>query len=144
MPEAQNLANHKRYVMGYHGVTFALMVFALGWTIKGLIGAPTLGSLVAVITVVALVLSAFYGRFFALQAQNRIIRLEEQLRMAALLPSELKNRITELRMPHFVALRFASDAELPDLVRRVLAGELSTQDSIKQAIKNWRGDYDRV
>ena len=144
MPDTQELANHKRYVMPYHGVLFVLLVLVLGWSIKGLIAAPSMASLVPVLAAVALLMSTFYARFFALAAQNRIIRLEEQLRMAALLPAELVSRIGELTMSHYVALRFASDAEIPDLVRRVLAGELSTQDSIKQAVKNWRGDYNRV
>ena len=144
MAETQDFANHKRYVMGYHVILFAMMVILLGWSVKGVIDGVTMGSIARLIGTMALVLTAFYARGFALQAQNRIIRLEEQLRMAAVLPAELKGRIGELQVPQFVALRFAPDAELPDLVRRVLAGELSTQDSIKRAIKHWRGDFTRV
>lgn len=144
MAEAQNFGNHKKYVLGYHGIAFALTVFWLGWSIKELVAAPSMGTAAGVAAASALVAVSFYARLFALQVQNRVIRLEEQLRMAAVLPAELKSRIGELTIGNYVALRFAPDAELPGLVRRVLNGELATQDSIKQAIKDWRPDHARA
>ncbi len=144
MPESQNYGNHKKYVMGYHGLAFVLILFVLVWSIKELIAAPSMGGAATVAASLALGFLFYYARAFALQVQNRLIRLEEQLRMAAVLPAELKSRIGELTIPNYVALRFASDAELPGLVRRVLNGELTTADSIKQAIKDWRQDHVRV
>ncbi len=144
MPESQNYANHKKYVPGFHGIAFVLILFPLVWAIKGLLAAPSIGIAANVAAFLALGFVGFYARTFALQVQDRLIRLEEQPRMASVLPPELKSRIGELRVSNYVALRFASDAELPGLVRRVLNGELTTADSIKQAIKDWRPDHDRA
>ena len=73
-----------------------------------------------------------------------MIRLEERLRLERILPDELKGEIGRLATDQLIALRFASDAELPGLVRRVLAGELTRRDSIKQAAEDWRADHQRI
>jgi hypothetical protein len=86
----------------------------------------------------------FAARAMALRVQDRVIRLEVQARMRGCLPAELQSRINELTPPQMVALRFASDAELADLVRDVLAGKLANQKAIKLAIKDWQGDYLRA
>ncbi len=144
MADIQNYANHKKFVFGYHRVGLLLIAIQIGMAIKALVAAPSAETIAGLAAGVALFLVAFYARSFALQVQNRVIRLEERLRMATLLPDDLKGRLSEIRMGSYVALRFASDAELPGLVRRVLNGELTTSDSIKQAIKDWRPDYDRA
>jgi hypothetical protein len=76
--------------------------------------------------------------------QNRVVGLETRLRLATMLPSELRMRIPELRMRQLIGLRFASDGELPALVERCLAGELRTSDQIKREIREWRADWQRV
>jgi len=80
----------------------------------------------------------------ALRAQDRIIRFEERLRLERLLPPDLRGRVADLRTGQLVAIRFAHDDEVPDLVRRVLSGELTTQGDIKRAIQSWRADHLRV
>jgi len=87
---------------------------------------------------------AFYARVFALGAQDRVIALEETLRMERVFPEDLKSQISEITQSQFVALRFASDDELVELSRRVLGGEFPDQKSIKAAVKNWRADHRRV
>ncbi len=144
MADVQNYANHKKYVVGFHGIAFGLVVIQLGLSIKALAAGLSAATVAGVAAAAALVLVAFYARTFALQVQNRVIRLEERLRMATLLPDDLKGRVGEIRIGSYVALRFASDAELPGLVRRVLNGELASSDSIKRAIKDWRPDHDRA
>jgi hypothetical protein len=100
--------------------------------------------LFSVLFAAALFLAALYGRLFALAVQDRLIRLEEQLRFARLLPADLQPRIGEFTAGQMVALRFASDAELPALARKVLDEKLTERKAIKQQIKNWRGDYFRA
>ena len=91
----------------------------------------------------AFVLTAFKARTYALKAQDRVIRLEERGRMMTILPEALRPRISELTPGQFVALRFASDGELTELVRAAVDKKLSPKE-IKQGIRNWRADDFRV
>lgn len=141
---SQSYANHKRYVVGFHGVTFVLIVVLLVWSITLLIGAFSWPSVMQLVTVLALLMLGWYCRVFALAAQDRVIRLEEQLRLVQVLPPEMKSRVPEIKMGQLIALRFASDGELAGLVRRIIAGELTTPDSIKRAIQSWRPDHYRA
>ena len=148
MPEPQSYATHRKFVPGYHFAIFGILAINLIWSLFRLIsplpGVPFFDRLLAVAVAVALVLIAYYVRVFPLRAQDRIIRLEEALRMSKLLPPNLLARIDELRTGHFIALRFASDEELPELTRAVLDGKLTSQDDIKKAIRNWRADHLRM
>ena len=84
------------------------------------------------------------ARLQALKAQDRVIRLEEKLRYQQILPQDLIEKASGLRVGQILALRFASDVELPELLQRTLNGEFKDNKEIKSAIKNWRGDYLRV
>jgi hypothetical protein len=144
----QNLANHPKYVPGYHYLTFTLLgihllwsLYRLGW---GVPGVPVYDRLDTVIVAFALLLLGWYLRVFPLKAQDRVIRLEELLRLERLLPADLKARIGELRAGQLVALRFASDAELPELTRAVLDGKITDQGEIKKRVRSWRPDYLRM
>jgi hypothetical protein len=86
----------------------------------------------------------FASRLMALRVQDRLIRLEESLRLARLLPPDLQGAIATMRPRHFVALRFAPDEEVVELVRRVQAGELDDQKAIKAAIRHWKADTFRA
>jgi Family of unknown function (DUF6526) len=88
----------------------------------------------------ALILLALYARMFALAVQDRVIRLEMQLRMQGVLPANLRPRIPEFTLNQLVALRFASDAELPALAGKVLGESLNDRKTIKRMIQNWRAD----
>ncbi len=144
----QNLANHAKFVPGYHYITFALLGINFIWSIFRLIygipGVLVWDRLVTLGVAFALLLMAWYLRVFPLKAQDRVIRLEETLRLERLLPADLRSRIGELRPGQLIALRFASDAELPELTREVLGGGLTTPGEIKKRVRSWRADYLRM
>jgi len=143
--KAQSFENHAKIVPGYHGWATAFLVL------------PTLYFLFRVVTdfysvertaiaffSVGVIMAALFGRLFALGVQDRVIRLEERLRMQRILPDDLKGRIQEFTTGQLVGLRFASDEELPGLARRVLDEGISDRKVIKQAVQNWRADNQRI
>jgi hypothetical protein len=144
----QNYANHAKYVLGFHFLTLGILTINLIWSLVRLFwilpGTNIVDRLVNVAVAVALALMAWYLRTFPLRAQDRVIRLEETLRLERLLPADLRPRIGELRTGQLIALRFASDAEVPDLARAVLAGEVTAPDEIKKRVQNWRADHLRM
>ena len=142
--ESQSFTNHARLVPGFHyGVIGALSLNFL-WSMVRLFRMPGLDAVVGVITAVGLLGLLFYARMFPLRAQDRIIRLEMSLRLASLLPADLRARAASLRPGQLVALRFASDAELPGLVRQVLDENLTDRREIKRRIREWQADHFRV
>ena len=140
----QNLSNHARYVPGYHFVLSMLLLALLGWQIYFLAIRPSVGTMMGMLLAVTLILMYWYMRVFAVTVQDRVIRLEERLRMDALLPAELKPRIPEFSTQQLVALRFASDGELPALANRVLAEGIADPKAIKAMITEWRADHLRA
>jgi hypothetical protein len=139
----QSLTNHTRRDPFFH--FFILPVFALTVIIAivHLVRFPGLYAAWMVVLSVAAAGAAVKIRAYALKVQDRVIRLEERLRMAILLDKPLRARMTELTESQLVGLRFASDAELPGLTARALSEKLSRAD-IKKAITQWRPDYWRV
>ena len=87
---------------------------------------------------------AFVSRVQALSVQDRVIRLEMRLRLRGILPPDLQPVIEQLTHRQLVALRFASDTEMPELIREVVAGKLATTKDIKTRIKNWQADWLRA
>ena len=139
----QNHDNHVRWVPLYHFVAGPLLIVNALYAIWHLRHGITAASGLFATTSVALVLIAFFARFFALKAQDRVIRLEMRLRMKELLPASQHGDIARLSMSQIVALRFASDAELPALVAAAVKDNLGGTD-IKKRITNWVPDTDRV
>ncbi|HWF84719.1 MAG TPA: DUF6526 family protein, partial [Vicinamibacterales bacterium] len=109
-----------------------------------LIQTPALGTGWNVIVAAALLMFALLARAMTISVQDRVIRLEMRLRLREVLPPDLSARIYELTPGQLIAMRFASDAELPELTREVLAGNLPTANAIKLRVKNWQADLLRA
>lgn len=140
----QTYTNHRRLHPWYHLVLVPILSINAIWALVVAIRHPSVSSAWNFVVACALVLMAVLLRSYGLRNQDRIIRLEERVRLAALLPADLQARIGELRTADLLALRFCSDDELADTTRRVLAGELTGRDAIKRAVKKWRPDYHRI
>lgn len=141
----QSFAKHSRYVTGYHFVMLPILFINLFVALySAYTGRFTKTGIWSVLVAIALILLAWYARVMPLTAQNRIIRLEERMRLQEKLPTHLRERAHEIPPGHLVGLRFASDEELPGLAERCLNGEFRNGGDVKAAIKNWRPDYLRV
>jgi hypothetical protein len=143
---AQTYSTHRKYVPAFHFLTLGILTINLVWSLYRLFRpvVPVFDSILAALVAVALLLVAFYARTFPLGVQDRVIRLEERLRLAELLPADLRPRIGELTRGQLIALRFAGDGEVAELTRMVLAGNITNRDEIKKLIKDWRPDDSRV
>jgi len=139
----QTYANHARRQMVFHFFLVPVLILNLLYSIILLIRHPNPNAVWIVIMAIALLVMAFLVRINPLKVQDRLIRLEERMRLSALLTEPLRSRIPELAERQLVALRFASDEELPALVEETLAHNLKGKE-IKQRIKNWRPDHWRV
>jgi hypothetical protein len=145
----QSFSNHTKWVPAFHFLLMPILFTNLFWRIYRLVFVISKGQgraepFFEILIALALIMTALAARIFALQAQDRVIRLEEWIRWQKVLAPELFARFSDIKRSQLIALRFAPDAELPGLVARVLAGELQESKAIKQAIKNWRADNHRV
>jgi len=141
----QNFSNHTKLVPPFHFFVLPVLALNLIWSLYHLWKLHfSFEGFVGLLLALALALGFLFARVFALSVQDRVIRLEERLRLARLLPDELKPRIDEFTVSQLVALRFACDEELPMLARRVLAENLQSRKAIKQLVRTWRADYQRA
>ena len=143
MAEPQSLKNHAMFDSSFHFFLAPLAAAGLIWSIVELVRNPGWTTGIHVLAVLWLVVLMFKMRIYSLKVQDRIIRLEERLRLAATLPPALQSRIGDLSCDQLIGLRFASDAELPGLVEKALGGNWNRKQ-IKAAVHNWRADTWRV
>ena len=143
-PMPQTFENHTRWVPLYHFVSAPIFILNLVWALYLLVTGFSAHTVFGVLFAFALMFTFFCTRTFALSAQDRIIRLEERLRLRELLPDDQQARINDFTTSQLIALRFASDAELPDLARQVLNEDITSRKAIKERIQTWRPDYQRV
>jgi len=133
----QSYENHSRFpttFMGCAGLYLAALLLGLLFRVDA-------GFAVACVASIFLLAIA---RTYALTLQDRIIRLEMRVRLGQVLPENLRPRIADLQLKQLIALRFASDEELPELVGKVLDGNIQDQGEIKRMVKNWQADHQRV
>lgn len=144
--KTQSLANHRRFFPLYHFFAYPILVLNIVMTIVYAYRHP--GSMKwnvwQIIVAVALAVAALALRYSTLTVQNRLIRLEQRLRLATLLPDRLRSRVSELTVGQLIGLRFASDAEVPALVERCLSGDLKGAADVKRAITTWQPDFLRA
>jgi Family of unknown function (DUF6526) len=141
----QSFKSHTKWVPPFHFFVLPVLIISLGFSIYWWIKAGFISSGVLSVFVSAAILAGFVSvRLMVLKVQDRVIRIEEKLRFERVLPSDLQPRIGEFTIEQFVALRFASNAELPELARKVLDEKLNDRKSIKQLIKTWRPDFARA
>src|SRR5437870_1129216 len=139
----QEYASHGRIDPGFHQFLVPVSVLTIIVAIVNAFRHPGFNSAWLILVSIAAGLALFKMRLYSLKVQDRLIRLEERLRLQQLLAEPLRARIPELTVGQLVALRFASDAELPSLVGRALNESLS-KDDLKKAVTVWRPDHFRV
>lgn len=139
----QNLANHTRLDPLFHFFALPVLILTFLATIVREVRAPSYWRLWSIVAAAALLVTLFLARTYAIKVQDRVIRLEERLRLTALANDRLRVRIPELTEGQLIALRFASDSEVATLAERALNEKLSAKQ-IKSAIQSWRPDYWRV
>lgn len=148
MAQMQSKANHARFDPGFHfslvPALLALLIVSIMLAVQSAHhGAGVLTGVWAVGVTFLLAYVAVKARLYAMKVQDRVIRLEERLRLSSLLPEELRSRTPELSEDQLIGLRFASDGEIEARVREALEQKLN-RAQIKDRIQQWRGDYWRV
>jgi hypothetical protein len=142
MPE-QNFANHTRFDPKFHFFAAPILAINLVWALWRLVENPHIYNAWSVVIGAAFIVMLLTTRLYALKVQDRVIRLEERLRIVPLLPAAVKARWHELTEGQLVALRFAGDGEAGTLAERAINEKMEPK-AIKQAIQVWRPDHFRV
>jgi hypothetical protein len=141
--KTQNFQNHTRQIPFFVAGQLILIVTFVGHLIA-LRHGVSYRSVMDALVGAALIVLLGTARGSTLAVQNRVIRLEMRLRLAGLLPADLQSRIGEFTLDQLISLRFASDAELPALARKVLDEKMNDRKAIKQMVKDWQADWLRA
>ena len=139
----QNFENHIRH----DKMLYVYLVMLLASLVCAVVGVFTSSGWLAaavMINTVATVLLAANARGYGTKVQDRIVRLEMRLRLAKVLSGELAERVEEFTIPQLVGMRFESDANLPELARKVVDEDLRKSSEIKRLVKDWQADFQRV
>lgn len=142
--EPQNFENHTRWHPPFHFFVLPVMLINSVWSILLFVKAPGRDSAWWIVVSLALAMLTLFVRTNSLKVQDRVIRLEEKLRYRQLLSPAVLQQTEALTERQIVALRFAGDDELEELISATLAGKFAKSTDIKRAIKHWRGDAFRV
>jgi L-cystine uptake protein TcyP (sodium:dicarboxylate symporter family) len=144
MAATQTYQNHTRFVPLYHFVVLPILLINILVAGYDLVRFPALATVWGLVVTIAVFLGVLFGRVFALAAQDRVIRLEERLRLREVLPAELRSRVNDFTAEQLIALRFASDGEVAELAGSVLRDRVEKRAAIKKMIRQWRADEQRV
>jgi len=141
---AQSFENHTKLVPAFHFVVLPIFAANLVFRVVRLVHGVTWETAFDLLLAVAFAFGALYGRLFALTVQDRVIRLEMKLRLERLLPADLRARVAEFSLGQLVSMRFAGDAELPELARKVLEDKIEDRKAIKRMVRDWQPDWLRA
>jgi hypothetical protein len=144
VPQPLSYKTHRAYDPLYHFFVVPVLGINVLLAVYFLYRRPVLLNVWALIFAIALVVLAWRVRYFPLRIQDRLIRLEETLRLQRLLPEELRGRIDDISTRELIALRFCADEELPEHVRAIYAGDYRGGENVKSHIKTWRPDPHRI
>jgi hypothetical protein len=140
---AQSYRAHRRFRPPYHFFVAPVLLINSIVQLVRLVREPSGNQAWAATVAIALFVLGLTARAMSLTVQNRVVRLEERLRLQSLMPGE-QATVAALDLPQLIGLRFASDEEAPELARRCASGELKTSGDIKRLVKHWRSDHLRV
>jgi uncharacterized membrane protein YciS (DUF1049 family) len=141
----QSFQSHAKWVPPFHFFVLPVLLINLGFSIYWCVKAWfTVSGVLSVVFATALFVGMVMARAMVMRVQDRVIRIEERIRFERLLPADMHARIGEFTIDQLVALRFASNAELPELARKVLEEKVNDRKAIKQMIKTWRPDSARA
>jgi len=140
----QTYKNHVRFLPAFHFFVIPILLLNALNAARHLLATPHRSTVLEFLVAAALLTLGFLSRTMALTVQDRVIRLEMRLRLQECLPPDLRSKINDLTAGQLIALRFAADAELPELVREIAAGKLNTPKEIKTRVRDWQGDFLRV
>lgn len=144
MSQPQNYSNHTKIVPLFHLFVLPVMFVNVGWAIARLVHEISFATVFGLILAIALLTGFTFARVFALKVQDRLIRLEMNLRLMKILPADLQPRIGEFTVDQLVAMRFAGDAEMPEMARKILNDRIADRKTIKKMVKNWVADEVRA
>jgi uncharacterized membrane protein YciS (DUF1049 family) len=141
----QSFESHARWLPPFHFFVLPVLLINLGFSIYWCVKTWfTVSGVLSVLVAFAILLGFALARMMAMKVQDRVIRLEERVRFERVLPADMHARIGEFTIEQLVALRFASNAELPELARKVLDEKMVDRKAIKKMIKTWRPDNARA
>ena len=140
MASSQSYQNHTRFVPLYHFVVLPILLINILVAGYDVVRFPALPTIWGLVVTIAVFLGVLFGRVFALAVQDRLIRLEERLRLRELLTGELRGRVNDFTAGQLIALRFASDGELAELAAAVLRDNVVKRADIKKMVRQWRAD----
>jgi hypothetical protein len=143
-PRPQSFERHARLFPLFHFFVLPVLLVNFFWAVFHVYRAPSGGSGLGALVAAALIGLALSARRFALTVQDRVIRLEMRVRMRQLLPADLQGRIAEFTVGQLIALRFASDEELPSIAAAVLRDKIQDKKTIKKMVKDWQADHLRA
>jgi uncharacterized membrane protein YciS (DUF1049 family) len=140
----QSYENHARLVPMYHFVSFGLIAVYVLWSLYVVVTAFSLASLMSLLFSVGVIIAMFFARVFPLGVQDRVIRLEEKLRLERLLGLERRDAISGMDAELLIGLRFASDGEVSDLFNAIVTEDITDRDEVKKRVTSWRADHQRI